>query len=637
MSRPSSRQPPPLYGELLNRIPNLVVMADRDGRIVYVSPSVRALLGFDPDVLLGDGWWTVPQRTPADAAARRAAVSRRAAGLEPVDETPYEEQLIAADGTIRTFRFQDSIGPEQTLIGAGQDITASKQAQGALRESEERYRQLYQHMREGVALHELVFDERGAPANYRLLDVNPSYGRIIGIDRTKVVGRLATEVYGTSEPPYLDLFAPVALTGEGTTVDLHFAPMGRDFRVSIFSPSKGRFATVFEDITSHRRLEEELRQAQKMEAVGRLAGGISHDFNNLLTVILGYTDVALDSVSSADPLHATLLEIRRAGERASALTAGLLAFSRKQVIQPRAVDLNVLVAEMVPMLQRVIGEDIELTTALERAPLFVFADPHQVDQVVMNLVVNARDAMPAGGTLTLATRSVRTHAVEVHSGVELSPGSYAQLSVTDTGLGMDDDTLSHLFEPFFTTKPAGKGTGLGLSTVFGIVSQSGGGIRVQSSPGAGSTFTVTLPLALVEHVNLASPSLAAVPAAGKEVVLVAEDELAVRRLTRAALERGGYVVLEAENGVDALAICQQTHGPIHLLVTDVIMPQMSGAELATALRERRPGIKVLFLSGYAADVLSDHGGIGDARFMQKPFRPAELTVAVRALLDDTDA
>ncbi len=627
---------PRLSDELLKRIPTVVFVANRDGRVIFVSRSVTTILGHAPEDLFDDGWWGVTYRDPAEAARHREAVVRLAEETSDAGDVPIECELVGHDGAARLFRFQHSIGPDATVIAGGVDVTRSREAERALRESEERYRMLYRHMREGVALHELVTHADGAPADYRILDVNPAYERILHLKADEVVGRLGSEVYG-SPAPYLDLYASVAKTGEGTTVDMHFAPMGRDFRVSVFCPRPGQFATVFEDHTQQRHLEEELRHAQKMEAVGRLAGGISHDFNNLLTVILGYADVAIDSLSPSDPLHGTVLEIRRAGERASALTAGLLAFSRKQVIQPRAVDLNVLVSDMVPMLKRVIGEDIELVTTLERIPLYVFADPHQIEQVVMNLVVNARDAMPRGGTLTLGTASTRVEATEIHTGVELRPGPYAQLRVRDTGVGMDEHTLSHLFEPFFTTKPAGKGTGLGLSTVFGIASQSGGSVQVHSTPGAGSTFTVTLPLALVEHVSASAPARPSLEVRGREVVLVAEDELVVRRLTRAALERGGYAVLEASNGVEALAVSARTAGPIHLLVTDVIMPQMSGADLANRIREARPGIRVLFLSGYASDVLSAHGGIGDARFLQKPFRPAELNAAVRSLLDDTDA
>lgn len=633
----ADRHLPHLSGELLKCIPTVVFVADGSGRVIYVSPSVRTILGHTPEELLDDGWWGLSYRDPAEADRHRQSVVRRAAAGDATDDATVECDLVSADGSTRLFRFQHNLGPDNSVIAAGLDVSRSHAAERALRESEERYRMLYQHMREGVALHELVTDADGTPVDYRILDVNPAYERILQLKADDVVGRLASAVYGAGPAPYLDLYASVARTGEGTTVDMHFAPIGRDFRVSVFCPRPGQFATVFEDYTQQRHLEEELRHAQKMEAVGRLAGGISHDFNNLLTVILGYADVAVDSLSPSDPLHGTILEIRRAGERASALTAGLLAFSRKQVIQPRAVDLNVLVSDMAPMLKRVIGEDIELVTAPERIPLYVFADPHQIEQVMMNLVVNARDAMPRGGTLTLGTASTRVQTTEIHSGIELRPGPYAQLRVSDTGVGMDEHTLSHLFEPFFTTKPAGKGTGLGLSTVFGIASQSGGSVQVRSSPGAGSTFTVTLPLALVEHVSASAPAKPSLEVRGREVVLVAEDELVVRRLTRAALERGGYAVLEASNGVEALAVSARTPGPIHLLVTDVIMPQMSGADLANRIRDARPGIRVLFLSGYASDVLSAHGGIGDARFLQKPFRPAELNAAVRALLDDTDA
>jgi PAS domain S-box-containing protein len=390
---------------------------------------------------------------------------------------------------------------------------------------------------------------------------------------------------------------------------------------------------TFLDITERKRLEEQFRQAQKMEVVGRLAGGVAHEFNNLLTVIMGYSEMLLGARPPTAPSHNLALEIRKAGERAASLTRQLLGFSRKQVLTPMVLDLNAVLAEMKTLLPRLIGEDIELAFALDPALGRVRADPGEIEQVIMNLVVNARDAMPRGGRLTIETRNQAPDESSARQHPEVPPGPHVLLAVGDTGCGMDPPTLARIFEPFFTTKEPGKGTGLGLATVYGIVKQSGGHIAVASEPGHGTTFTIYLPR--VEAPLPASgvrPALPGLPR-GTGTILLVEDEEGIRKLARLVLAAQGYTVLAARGGREALQICAQHPDTIHLLVTDVVMPEMSGGELAELLVARRPALRVLYLSGYTPDAVVRHGvREGGTAFLQKPFTPASLAGKVYEVL-----
>ena len=385
-----------------------------------------------------------------------------------------------------------------------------------------------------------------------------------------------------------------------------------------------------------RQSEEQLRHAQKMEAVGRLAGGVAHDFNNLLTVITGHSELLLahhggqGSSDKDDYVTKELEEIRRAAQRAAALTKQLLAFSRKQVLQPRLIDLNAAVNDMETMLRRLIGEDILLVTELGADPGSVKADRGQIEQVIMNLAVNARDAMPTGGRITL-----RTERVDLATPSDaIEPGSYILLQVRDTGRGMDAETLARVFEPFFTTKEQGKGTGLGLSTVYGIVRQSGGHVLVESEPGQGATFSIYLPRVEAPAPSADLKSAAPATLTGNETILLVEDELVVRHLAHEILKRRGYQVLEARDPADARLICERHEGRIHMMLTDVVMPMMSGIELADYLTPIRPDMKVLFMSGYTDEnLVLDETDAGTTAFIQKPFTPDTLAERIRELLD----
>jgi signal transduction histidine kinase len=381
--------------------------------------------------------------------------------------------------------------------------------------------------------------------------------------------------------------------------------------------------------------EAQLRQSQKMEAVGRLAGGVAHDFNNLLTVIRGYSELLLARLEAEDPMRKDLEEVKKAADRASGLTRQLLAFSRRQFIAPKVIDLNAVIANMDGMLRRLLGEDIvELCTELNSQVGSIRADSGQVEQVIMNLAVNARDAMPKGGRLTIETRNVTISNPTRQQPTVVKPGSYVLLAVRDTGHGMDEETQSHLFEPFFTTKEKGKGTGLGLSTVYGIVKQNGGSIVVESKPGQGATFKIYFPLVEQGVPGTAGVSDVAEPEHGRETILLVEDEPAVRGLVHETLRLHGYTVLEARHGIEALMTGAKYQGPIHLLLTDVVMPQMSGPEVAEKIQVVRPGIKVLYMSGYPDHPIFEQGGISrDTSFLSKPFAPNVLAKKVRDVLD----
>jgi two-component system cell cycle sensor histidine kinase/response regulator CckA len=403
--------------------------------------------------------------------------------------------------------------------------------------------------------------------------------------------------------------------------------------LSYLDTDEGRFAIAFvTDITPRKQLQEQLLHAQKLEAVGRLAGGVAHDFNNLLTVILGYERMLLEELPPDSPLRDYAAEVLKAGERAGTLVSQLLAFSRRQVMQPRVLDVNLLLLDAEKMLRRLIGEDIQLSVLLSPEAGNIRVDPGHIEQIVFNLAVNARDAMPDGGRLTIETAPARLDEAYARTHAGVTPGDYVMLGISDTGQGMDAETKSHMFEPFFTTKGQGKGTGLGLATVYGIVKQSGGDIWVYSEPGQGTTFKVYFPRADGPADRPAGSPSAAVR--GTETVLVVEDEEGVRELIAALLRRLGYTVIAAVDGHDAIRLSERHAGPIQLLLTDVVLPQAGGRQVAEKLRLARPGMRVLYLSGYTENAVVHHGVLdADVAFLAKPFSHEALAKKVREVLD----
>jgi signal transduction histidine kinase/CheY-like chemotaxis protein len=410
--------------------------------------------------------------------------------------------------------------------------------------------------------------------------------------------------------------------------------LGRHYSFAIAAVAGTRSVALFAtDVTEQRRIEEQLRQVEKMDAVGRLASGVVHDFGNTLSVILSYSRLLLTDLGPDDPRRKDLEEIFNAGTRAAKLIRQLLSFSRQQVLEPKVLDLNDIVRGIDKMLERIVGEDVKLVASAAPGLGTVRVDPGHIEQVIVNLVVNARDAMPAGGTLVVETSNVDLCDTNAHEHPGVAPGRYVMLAVSDTGIGMDEATLARAFDPFFTTKEKGKGTGLGLSTVLGIVEQSGGSVRVVSRPGKGTTFKVYLPR-VQAAVEVARPTLAPTTLCGTETVLLVEDEDSVRAVARAILQRNGYRVIHASNAREALIICEQHADVIHLLLTDVVMPEMSGADLAVRVRQIRPKTKVLFMSGYTDESVARHGVLEPGvAFLQKPITPKTLARKVRDVLD----
>jgi PAS domain S-box-containing protein len=518
------------------------------------------------------------------------------------------------------------------------DIAERKRAEQALRQAEEKYRELVED------IDDIIFaaDETG-----RITYISPVVESVFGYAPSEIVGHSFTKLVapedlaalleslrkpGSSRPTPLE-HRIVTKSGEIRWMRSSSRPILNGDRIC-------GLRGVLTEISERKKLEEQLRQSQKMDAVGQLAGGVAHDFNNLLTGIISYSDLLLEDPDlnlSAD-VHSSLSEIRSAGQRAAALTRQLLAFSRRQMLQPQVLNLNTLVVDMEKMLQRLIGEDVQLAISLEPSLGRIKADPSQIEQIILNLAINARDAMPRGGKLTIETRTVTLDETYTREHVDVLAGNYVRLAVSDNGCGMLPDVQAHIFEPFFTTKGVGKGTGLGLSTIYGIVKQSAGHITVYSEVDVGTTFKIYLPCVDENHPPTASRAPFMTLPQGAGTVLLVEDNDVVRKIARQILQQYGYTVLEASHGDDALGICERHSGPIHLLLTDVIMPGINGRELAEQLRTRFPDIKVIFMSGYTDDAILRHGGLGaNTILLEKPFTPEALMRKVHDLLSQRNA
>jgi PAS domain S-box-containing protein len=515
------------------------------------------------------------------------------------------------------------------IFATVRDITERKRVEKALRDSEEKYRNLIEVAHEGILVVE----------NAKVIFFNNRLLEMLGYSREEMMDmEIARLIYKDDVSEAMERYAARA-AGE-LIPKVIFRDVRKDGRVIWVEAVgqriewEGRTAVLYftSDITERKNLEEQFAQAQKMEAIGQLTGGIAHDFNNVLQVIMGYCEILAPSLLEESKKYVEQITV--AAEKAAALTTQLLAFSRKQVLRPQVVDTKDLILSMQKMLERVIGEDIELRTFIDPKTGNFLADPGKMEQVLMNLAVNARDAMPSGGKLTIETANRTFDETYVHDHPGAKAGEYVRISVSDTGVGIDQETLSHIFEPFFTTKERGKGTGLGLSTVYGIVKQSEGYVNCYSEMGKGTTFTIYLPLAreeadkpLVQRSGTTTPT-------GKETILIVDDDKAVRSVVRIALEGAGYVVIEASDGEEALSDILTRGAAVELLISDIVMPRMSGKELARRLKEIFPKVRVLYASGYTGNVISQHG-IFEAGldFLQKPFSSIELLSKVREILD----
>jgi two-component system, cell cycle sensor histidine kinase and response regulator CckA len=596
-------------------------LVDIEGKIVSSNRALEQMLGYAKDALGGTP--TDDLVHPDDAGRDRELFRELVSGQR--EAYSMESRYVARDGRIVWGQGAAALvrGVDRKprfAIGMVQDVTERKQAEQALRESEERYRELFENANDMV----YTLDLDG-----RLTAVNRAGEAITGFGRDELLGRALAELIA---PEHLDEVAPAflvdALGGDTATYECSIvAKDGRRVPVEVATRlilEHGRpvgLQGVARDVSERRELEDRLRQAQKLEAIGLLAGGVAHDFNNMLTAITGYSHLAVGALDSGrDVRRSDLEEIAKAADRAGALTSQLLAFSRKQMLRPEVIDLNDVVGDLDKMLRRLIGEHIDVVTAFGAGLGRVKADRSQLEQVIVNLVVNARDAMRDGGTLTITTSSGESDDVV--------------LCVSDTGHGMDAATRERIFEPFFTTKEVGQGTGLGLATVYGVVKQSGGHLSVESEPGAGAEFRIYLPS--VDE-PLAQPERSFSPpqdAQESETILLVEDEEIVRRLIRDTLRSSGYTVLEAGNGEEAMRICRAQRDPVDIVVTDVVMPHMTGPELVDHLSASQPELKVLYVSGYADGRSSQRTSLQPGtELLQKPFTPSMLAQKVREVLD----
>ncbi len=616
-----------------------------DGIRTFVNEHYCRLFGLTEEACIGTSF------LPLVAPEHHDTIRERLAALTPEHPEFTEEHVSYSQaGPLwqqwTTRGIFDESGRLVEMLSTGRDITARREAEEKLRESQSHL--LASQRIAGVGSWEMdvvSIDElrqnpvRWSPECHRLLGYGPD-------DRAISSAAFFRRVHPEDVPKVREAFRHAASKGSRYSIEHRIVPEDGTERIihtqaePVLDPATGsitKFIGTTQDITDRVRLEEQLRQSQKMQAIGQLAGGVAHDFNNLLTVINGYSEMLLLDRPESDPTRHELAAIRDAGERAAQLTRQLLLFSRKAVFEPRVLDLNELVQRSGVMLRRLIAEDIELTLTL--APMLpgIMADPSQLEQLVLNLSLNARDAMGQGGRLTIETRVVTFDETFCRAHPEYTPGRFVRLVVADTGCGMTPETKAHLFEPFFTTKGPAKGTGLGLATVYGIVQEIDGFITVSSDVDAGTTMSVFLPALDITAPHGVRDAVDDTIVGGQETVLLVEDEDAVRGVATLALTMRGYSVLPASSGPEALAVMESASEAVDLLVTDVVMPEMSGVQLAQSLRKRYPACRVLFMSGYNEDVAIRHGQLGQQdAFLQKPFTPLVLARRVREILDQSD-
>ena len=622
------------YRTIFENSGTALLFIEEDTTVSLVNKEFEILSGYSCSEVEGEKSWMEFIAREDDLERMKEYHRLRRIDPEAAPKT-YEFRFLD-----RSALLKDVVATVTTMPGTKQtlaallDITERKRAEEALNQAKNYLDKIINSIADPI----FVKDRE-----HRWVLVNDALCNFMGYGRNELLGKTDYDFFPKHEAEVScskdeEVFlAGVENINEEEFTDAKGAVHTIVTKKSLYTDEKGeRFIVgIIRDMTDHKNLEEQLRQAVKMEAIGTLAGGVAHDFNNLMTAVLGYSDLMLRRVGKGDPLRKEIEQVRKAGERAATLTSQLLAFSRKQVVQPKILDLNWVIADTERMLRRLIGEDIDLVGVPHPELGMVMADPDLIGQVIINLAINARDAMPKGGKLTIETANTYLDEAYArrHHGVE--PGRYVLLAVSDTGSGMDEATLSHIFEPFFTTKAKGKGTGLGLAVVYGIVKQSGGHIWVYSELGRGTSFKVYLPCAEQETEAVGLGAGPAEPLrGGSETILVVEDDDTVRDLASISLRMNGYTVLAGRDGDDALKICSEHEGPVQLLVTDVVMPGMSGRALARKIEPLRPAMKVLYISGYTDNAVVHHGvlDVGTA-FLQKPFTPDALARKVREVLD----
>lgn len=594
----------------------------------YLSPAYDRIWGYPRECVMGNPDFFMEPVHPDD----RGHVLAEAARLRSGQPISHEYRIIRPDGSMRhiwerAFPVAGENGKARLVIGVGQDVTARHEAAEALKETKEYLHQIINRIGDPIFVKD---------CHHRVMLVNDALCGFSGKSRADLIGTAtnASEPFWMQEESVLETGKEI-LT-EDTLQDAKGTKRTFLTKKTLLTDKNGKrqIVGVLRDITEYKRLENQFLQSQKMEAIGVLAGGVAHDFNNLLNVINGYTELILSGLEDEAPLRKDLEEVWTAGQRAAALTSQLLAFGRKQILQPETIDLNQVISGMGSMLNRMIGEDIDFIFKPQAPEAWIHADPAKLQQVLMNLVVNARDAMPDGGKLTIETAGIEFEEGLIREHPVDRSGPHIMLAVSDSGVGMDAETQAHLFEPFFTTKSKGKGTGLGMSTVYGIVRQSGGFIWVYSEPGKGTTIKIYFPRAAAKDEPAPAEAKVGYEAQGSETILVAEDEIAVRGLATRILRHCGYSVLEASDGVEALRISREYPEAIHLVVSDVVMPGLGGKGLVAQLKDARPGIRALFISGYTDNVISHHGILdSNIDFLQKPFTIEGLIRKVREVLD----
>ena len=595
-----------------------IIAITLNGIVTDWNPGAERMLGYVRSEMIGQ---PISRIVPPDRLGEPNRSLQRLIGGEQVDR--HETVRVRKDG--RHIHVSMTISPlrdtQGKVIGDSaifRDISERKMIEDALRRSEAGFRSLVHNAPYGIL--------RTKPDG-RIVQANPAMVRMLGYasEQETLALNMARDVYRRPE----ERAEATAWTGKQDSVhgvelewrrkDGSMFAVRCDTHVVMDSEGFLEFLETFvEDVTERREMELQLRQGQKMEAIGRLAGGIAHDFNNLLGVISGYAELVSEQIDPAAEVHNSVEQIRKAAERASALTRQLLAFSRQQVLETRILDLNLIVEDMVKMLPRLLGEDIELQASLDPGLGAVKADQSQIEQVLLNLAVNARDAMPGGGRLAIKTGRVHFDSEIPLKHPSMTPGDYVLLIVSDTGMGMDKQTQTHIFEPFFTTKERGRGTGLGLATVYGFVKQIGGYVWVESEPGVGTTFEIYLPVASEETPQKGPVAASTASGRGEGTVLLVEDEESLRTLTRSILEQGGYTVIEACNGMEAIEIAREATGPIHLLLTDMVMPGMNGRVVAEKVEELHPGIRVAYMSGYTGFTTREAASLNGI-IIAKPF------------------
>lgn len=622
------------YRTIFENSGTALIFIEEDMTISLANKEFEKLSGYSSSEIEGKKGWVEFVENVDDAERMKEYHRMRRIDPRSAPKT-YEFRLRNRFSCIKDVVMTVTLMPgRKQSLGAILDITERKHAEVALAKARNFLDEIINSISDPV----FVKDRK-----HRWILVNDAFCRFMGHGLSELLGKSDYDFVPQKEA---DIFwskdEDVLLTGAENINEEEFTDARGSVHTivtkkTLYTDEEGEkyIVGIIRDITERKRLEQQLRQAVKMEAVGTLAGGVAHDFNNHMMAVIGYSELILQRIEAGSALQRDVQQIRKAGERAASLTKQLLSFSRRQVVQPKVLDLNAVMADMEKMLRRLIGEDIDLVSIPCPELGRVLADPDLIGQVIMNLAINARDAMPDGGKLTIETANVCLDEAYTrqHHGVE--PGSFVLLALSDTGAGMDEATLSRIFEPFFTTKPRGKGTGLGLSVVYGIVKQSGGHIWAYSEPGRGTTFKVYLPRAEEESERVGLRARCEeLLGGGTETVLVVEDEKTVRDLTCRILREHGYTVLEACNGQEGIGICIGRNGPIHLLITDVVMPGMSGRELARKIEKLRPATKVLYISGYTDKAIVHHGVLDAGTcFLQKPFTAAHLARKVREILN----